>query len=159
MSDKNSARNNEEAAQLQSWLVGNARTLRPVDGSGLMGWALAVLRERCVMQTAVSQPVPYMVGNYYRTQAGELVRFVDVTNEGNSYETMVDESGIHRYTRRDFGRVTGSAHDYSDPRNVAPLYNLPPAKFGFDPAAPGADMSVKTGVKRLADGSLFVGVI
>jgi len=41
---------------------------------------------------------------------------------------MEDESGVNRYTRRDFGRVTGSAHDYSDPRNTPPLYGAPPAQ-------------------------------
>lgn len=71
------------------------------------------------------KPVPFMVGNTYRTQGGELVRFVSVSNEGTDYETMADEAGVHRYTRRDFGRVTGSAHDYSDPRNVPPLYAAP----------------------------------
>lgn len=72
-----------------------------------------------------SQPVPYVVGNHYRTTAGDMVRFVTVSSEGTSYETMADESGIHRYTRRDFGRVTGSPHDYSDPRNVPPLFAAP----------------------------------
>lgn len=69
-----------------------------------------------------AQPVPFIAGNYYRTQAGALVRFVWVHNEGTSYETMEDESGVNRYTRRDFGRVTGSPHDFSHPGNVQPLY-------------------------------------
>ena len=69
-----------------------------------------------------AQPVPFIVGNYYRTQAGALVRFVWVHSEGTSYETMEDESGVNRYTRRDFGRVTGSPHDFSHPGNVQPLY-------------------------------------
>lgn len=33
-----------EAAELQSWLVGNARSIRPVARVGLMGWALAALK-------------------------------------------------------------------------------------------------------------------
>lgn len=33
-----------EAAELQSWLVGNARTARPFARVGLMGWALAALK-------------------------------------------------------------------------------------------------------------------
>ena len=33
-----------EAAELQSWLVGNARSIRPVAHVGLMGWALAALK-------------------------------------------------------------------------------------------------------------------
>lgn len=51
-----------------------------------------------------------------------------VHNEGTSYECMEDEAGVNRYTRRDFGRVTGSAHDYSDPRNTPPLYAVPPTQ-------------------------------
>lgn len=76
----------------------------------------------------VGEPEPYVVGNQYFTQAGDLVRFVAVHNEGTSYECMEDEAGVNRYTRRDFGRVTGSAHDYSDPRNTPPLYAAPPAQ-------------------------------
>jgi len=33
-----------EAAALQSWLVGNARSVRPVSNAGLMAWALAALK-------------------------------------------------------------------------------------------------------------------
>lgn len=69
-------------------------------------------------------PVPYILGNQYFTQAGDLVRFVAVHNEGTSYECMEDENGVNRYTKRDFGRVTGSAHDYTDPRNTPPLYTI-----------------------------------
>lgn len=68
--------------------------------------------------------IPYELGNQYRTQEGELVRFVAVHNQGSSYETMEDENGVNRYTRRDFGRVTGTAHDYSDPRNVPPMFYI-----------------------------------
>lgn len=63
-------------------------------------------------------PSPYSLGEVYRTQAGDLVRFVVVHNEGTTYETMEDEEGVNRYTRRDFGRVTGTPFDYSDPRNT-----------------------------------------
>lgn len=68
--------------------------------------------------------VPYELGKEYRTQEGETVRFVVIHNEGTSYETMEDENGVNRYTQRDFGRVTGTAHDYSDPRNTPPLFTL-----------------------------------
>ncbi|WP_313401474.1 hypothetical protein [Stenotrophomonas sp.] len=78
-------------------------------------------------QAAVAQPEPYIVGNQYRTQAGDLVRFVAVHNKGTSYECMEDEAGVNRYTRRDFGRVTGTCHGYSDPRNTPPLYAAPVA--------------------------------
>lgn len=70
------------------------------------------------------KPVPFVLGNFYRTQGGSLIRFVKVHNEGTSYETFEDESGIHRYTQRDFGRVTGTCHEYSDPRNVRPTYSI-----------------------------------
>jgi hypothetical protein len=67
---------------------------------------------------------PYVVGNQYRMQGGGYVRFVGVTRPGSSYECMYDEDGVHRYTRRDFGRVTGTPH-YTDPRNTPPLYAAP----------------------------------
>lgn len=67
-----------------------------------------------------ANPGPYRVGRSYKTQGGQTVRFVGVANAGTVYETMFDEHGVHRYTTRDFGRVTGTAHDYSDPRNVPP---------------------------------------
>ncbi|MBD8088848.1 hypothetical protein IFT48_02565 [Pseudomonas fluorescens] len=72
--------------------------------------------------------VPFQVGNTYQTLEGKLVRFVKVHNEGNSYESMEDESGVNRYTRRDFGRVCGTDHNNPDPRNVLPLYQVPGCK-------------------------------
>jgi hypothetical protein len=67
---------------------------------------------------------PYRVGNRYMTQGGEEVTLNQVANYGTSYESMCDDAGVYRYTRRDFGRVTGSAHDYSDQRNIPPLFTL-----------------------------------
>jgi len=61
---------------------------------------------------------PYRIGNSYVTRGGETVRFVGVGNAGSTYETMCDEAGVHRYTRRDFGRVTGT--DGTDARDVPP---------------------------------------
>lgn len=68
---------------------------------------------------------PFVLGNSYQTLSGEWVRFVKVHNEGSSYETMADESGVNRYTNRpgDMGRVTASPIDY--PGNVPPLYTHP----------------------------------
>jgi len=62
----------------------------------------------------------FRVGGRYRTQGGEIIKFVGVANSGTNFETMYDEAGVHRYTRRDLGRVTGSAHDYSNPLNTPP---------------------------------------
>lgn len=67
---------------------------------------------------------PYRLGNRYMTQGGEEVTLNQVANYGTSYESMCDDAGVHRYTRRDFGRVTGSSHDYSDQRNIPPIYTL-----------------------------------
>jgi hypothetical protein len=74
---------------------------------------------------AQAEPVPFRLGNEYQTQAGDWVRFETVHNEGKDYETMADQHGHHRYTRRDFGRVTGAAHDYSYAGNTPPLYAAP----------------------------------
>lgn len=66
---------------------------------------------------------PFKVGESYPTLAGDMVKFVSVHNEGTDYETMADENGVHRYTRRqcDYGRVTASAHDYSHQGNTPPF--------------------------------------
>jgi len=79
----------------------------------------------------------YVLNRDYKTQAGETVRFVTIANAGTSYETMADEQGVHRYTRRDYGRCTGTAHDYSEPRNVPPVYRKPfqPIVYTEDRAA------------------------
>lgn len=67
--------------------------------------------------------VPFVVGGYYQQLDGKWVKFVGVGGmPGTSYETMYDENGIHRYTRRDYGRVTGTSHDYPDLRNTPPVY-------------------------------------
>lgn len=76
---------------------------------------------------AKAKVVPYEVGGWYRQQNGEWVQLVGVASPGSHYECMysIDADGqrIHRYTNRpgDYGRVTGSAHDYSDPRNIPPF--------------------------------------
>lgn len=92
------------------------------------------------------EPEPFIVGNHYRTQSGRLVRFVTVKQEGTPYETMMDETGCHRYTSRDHGRVTGSAHDFSHPENVAPLYrHAQPATAKVDERAEFARWTVSEG--------------
>lgn len=82
------------------------------------------------MKAPMGAPAPFEVGGYYKTQGGQWVKFVGVHNEGTEYETMFDEDGVNRYTNRpaSLGRVTASAHDYSDPRNTPPLYGLHPAQ-------------------------------
>lgn len=67
---------------------------------------------------------PFELGVTYKTVSGEDVVFVIVHREGTSYETMECANGINRYTRRDFGRVTGSPFDHSDPRCVLPKYRI-----------------------------------
>lgn len=75
-------------------------------------------------QVSLVEMVPFRVGNYYQTLAGEWVLFCQVHNKGSGYETMSDQFGVHRYTDRDFGRVTGTAHDYSCQLNTPPLWKV-----------------------------------
>lgn len=96
-------------------------------------------------------PEPFILGNQYRTQGGRMVRFVGIANEGNSYETMFDQHGHHRYTRRDFGRGTGASWDddcvpplYASPRprpdiDVAKRLRLIASKLGLADAIPADD--------------------
>lgn len=61
---------------------------------------------------------PYRLGGKYLTVGGEVVRLEQVTNFDTSYQTMACRMGVHRYTARDFGRVTGTDHNNPDPRNL-----------------------------------------
>lgn len=60
------------------------------------------------------------LGGTYETQDGKRIKFMGIHNAGKTYETLVDEAGCNRYSRRtsDAGRVTGTAHDYSFPGNI-----------------------------------------
>lgn len=64
------------------------------------------------------------VGDVYNAFDGSQIRLVGVSKEnaGTIYETMFDEEGVHRYSTRDFGRVTGTK---DDPRslNLGPWYD------------------------------------
>jgi len=110
--------------------------------------ALVEIAQRVVakMKIEAGEPEPFFVGNTYRTQDGQLVKFVGVANEGNSYETMVDENGHHRYTRRgaDSGRLTGTNGEFGEGGNVRPLYARPPAY-----AIPPMTLMVPEGYKIL----------
>lgn len=94
----------------------------------LDGWDACVREVLATLSAANTQPTsaaapkaagPFFVGNWYGTQGGDLVRIVGVANAGTQHETVFDQHGVHRYTREgDAGRCTGTAHDFSDPRNI-----------------------------------------
>ena len=63
----------------------------------------------------------YLVGNYYERMDGSLVKIVGATEH-----CVYDKDDCHYYNRSgDRGRVTGTAHDYSYPRNLVRLYTHP----------------------------------
>lgn len=78
----------------------------------------------------------FEVGKTYVTQEGKevtvLERVGDCIRCSDTSENCPD--GIHRYDRQpsdnerglDLGRVTGTDHDFSDPRNLDPI------QIGFD---------------------------
>jgi hypothetical protein len=70
-------------------------------------------------QRQLAESIP-MLGGTYVTQEGKHVTMVRIHGIGTPYETLEDEYGVNRYSRRlaDMGRVTGTAHDYSDPFNL-----------------------------------------
>lgn len=64
----------------------------------------------------------YTVGETYETQEGKMVTVIGRHVSYRGYETLICNDGCARYDRcfpnnRDAGRVTGTDHDYSDPRN------------------------------------------
>lgn len=70
-------------------------------------------------------PFMFEVGNTYKTQAGQSVTVLGRTGLDNTsrvgYECLECSDGVYRYNRStnspDAGRATGTAHDYSDPKN------------------------------------------
>lgn len=65
-------------------------------------------------------PSPYQLGHSYRTVGGDVVRLVGCENATDTYQTMCCKDRVHRYTARDFGRVTGTSWEpgRADPRNL-----------------------------------------
>lgn len=65
-------------------------------------------------------PPMYLIGQTYRQLNKQVVLIIGAANQNTDWETVysIDEKGylIHRYNRRDFGRVTGC--DINDPRNL-----------------------------------------
>ncbi|AWD90516.1 hypothetical protein KNT87_gp077 [Erwinia phage Cronus] len=57
-------------------------------------------------------PSYLQLGQEYETLGGLKVKMMKVHNAGKSYETMSDQFGIGRYSRRDIGRCTGTRNDH-----------------------------------------------
>lgn len=77
--------------------------------------------EDVIVMVSGGQPSYFEVGNTYETLEGKKVKIVefkdlDVKEKRTGYETVMDENGHHRYSRRDHGRCTGSKT--SDPGNI-----------------------------------------
>ena len=70
-------------------------------------------------------PPMFLVGQSYHQINGTIVMIIGQSNVNTSYETVysIDADGnvIHRYNRRDFGRVTGTDFENPDPRNLRKL--------------------------------------
>lgn len=65
-------------------------------------------------------PPTFLIGHTYKQLNKEVVLILGVSNPNTSHETVYSMDGkgkfIHRYNRRDIGRVTGC--DVDDPRNL-----------------------------------------
>lgn len=99
-----------------------------------VGWDRAqdkVERALAALDSAASaESVAFRVGNVYQRQDGTCVRLVRENYGIQGYETVEDEDGCNYYNRpgkNERGRCTGTAHDFSDPRNLVRLYASPPA--------------------------------
>lgn len=106
----------------RKWCVMTAAgfTERENVDTGKTSWVFPVEEKKPIINDNTGHS-RFELGKKYTTLEGKVVKFVAIHNEGTSYETMVDEEGVNRYTRRDYGRVTGTPHDYSCKRNT-PYY-------------------------------------
>lgn len=73
-----------------------------------------------MVQSQNFNPKYFEVGRTYETVSGDkvkMVEFKDLPNKGRTnYETIMDEHGHHRYSRRELGRCTGSRSN--NPANI-----------------------------------------
>lgn len=73
-----------------------------------------------MVASRTGNPAYFEVGKTYETLEGKkvkIVEFKDLEGRGRTnYETVMDENGHHRYSRRDLGRCTGSKT--SAPKNI-----------------------------------------
>lgn len=77
--------------------------------------------EDVIVMVSGGQHSYFEVGHTYETLEGKKVKIVefkdlDVKEKRTGYETVMDENGHHRYSRRDRGRCTGSKT--SSPKNI-----------------------------------------
>lgn len=82
--------------------------------------------EHSDQQPGVVLPPPmYLVGHSYKQRNKNTVLILGVSNFNTYGETVysIDSDGsvVHRYNRRDFGRVTGTDQNDPDPRNLVVL--------------------------------------
>jgi hypothetical protein len=69
----------------------------------------------------------FMVGEVYKSKEGFDILITDEANVGTPYHCAMGIDGIWRYARQhDAGRVTGSAFDMSNPRNLVPPHSINP---------------------------------
>jgi hypothetical protein len=61
----------------------------------------------------------FAVGEVYKSKEGHDILITEESMVGTPYHCVMGIDGIWRYARpSDAGRVTGSAFDMSDPRNL-----------------------------------------
>ena len=64
---------------------------------------------------------PFTLGKTYKTQGGDAVLIIAVSDKHVNYATVQGDDGLWRYNRPDDrGRVTASAFDMSEPLNLVP---------------------------------------
>jgi hypothetical protein len=80
--------------------------------------------KRTITHVPITPPM-YLVGHSYKQLDKNVVLILGVSNFNTEDETVYSISSegrvVHRYNRRDFGRVTGTDHNNPDPRNLEVL--------------------------------------
>ncbi|AJD81912.1 hypothetical protein YenMTG1_102 [Yersinia phage vB_YenM_TG1] len=72
--------------------------------------------EIVMVSSTNGNPATFSKDYEYITLGGSVVTMQGISNPGTSYETLYDEHGHHRYSKRDFGRCTGSKGN--EPSNI-----------------------------------------
>lgn len=106
-------------------IIQNASKIGALGAQGVQVTIIANQTARFGVSSQAHQSIEFEVGNTYKTFGGSMVKMVE-RKDMSGYEAILGKDGMWRYNRSsDRGRVTGSAHDFSCPDNLIPLYQNP----------------------------------
>lgn len=108
-----------ESSRMMASMVSSTNYIKSVSGvSDSTHWSkyhVPEFESKPIREPKAKCDPMYLIGHTYKQLNGDVVLIVGAANQGSTHETVysITPSGktLHRYSRRDFGRCTGSSSD------------------------------------------------